>query len=284
MKAVVGVDRDGLYRNALDLLGHVRFERMEAELIHVEEPLLLYGAGMYPLAVEAIGEVEEGRCLAAETLLRESLSEACALDIKARSTYTVGGTTQVLMKHANQIHADLLVVGSHRKSKYGRFFLGSVGKGLALNAHQSLLISKKPIGRDGRITAVVATDYSEYSERCIRLLLRMNPKGFEKVYILTATDKVKDPLSTKSRDCRREIETRAHRMVAHFEEAGISAQSMIVEGDVHHVIDETVESTQADLLILGAHGHGFFDRVFVGSVSLQEAIAGPSNVLLLRSS
>jgi hypothetical protein len=44
-----------------------------------------------------------------------------------------------------------------------------------------------------------------------------------------------------------------------------------------------MDAMSADLLILGAKGHGFLERITMGSVSLRQAIAGMYSTLILRA-
>jgi nucleotide-binding universal stress UspA family protein len=41
--------------------------------------------------------------------------------------------------------------------------------------------------------------------------------------------------------------------------------------------------TQADILVMGAQGHGFVERVFIGSVSLHQALYEPYPVMIVRA-
>ena len=50
MKAIVGVDTEGLYLSAIHLLSRLRLEGLTAELIHVDEPSWLFGPSTYPVA------------------------------------------------------------------------------------------------------------------------------------------------------------------------------------------------------------------------------------------
>ena len=47
-------------------------------------------------------------------------------------------------------------------------------------------------------------------------------------------------------------------------------------------VDEPAQN--ADLLVLGAQGHGFLERLTTGSVSLDQAVARPYSVIVMRAS
>ena len=57
---------------------------------------------------------------------------------------------------------------------------------------------------------------------------------------------------------------------------------IVQEGESNEVIRNTMTSSDADLLIMGAQGHGFLDRLVIGSTSHHHFVAEPYPVLLLR--
>jgi nucleotide-binding universal stress UspA family protein len=56
-------------------------------------------------------------------------------------------------------------------------------------------------------------------------------------------------------------------MVRYFEEHGIKASSEFLQGSVVDTIVEKAEAYNADLVVMGAHNHGFLYRAFIGSIS-----------------
>jgi len=63
---------------------------------------------------------------------------------------------------------------------------------------------------------------------------------------------------------------------------GAQCESRVEEAHPNEAIQNAMKETEADLLILGAQGHGFWDRLAIGSISFHQAIAEPHSVLLLR--
>ena len=57
---------------------------------------------------------------------------------------------------------------------------------------------------------------------------------------------------------------------------------IVQEGESNEVIRNAMTSSGADLLIMGAQGHGFLDRLVIGSTSHHHFVAEPYPVLLLR--
>lgn len=284
MKAVIGIDNEGHYRSAINLLARLRFDRPRAELVHVEEPTYLFGTSSYPAAVPFNVAAAESASEITEELLASARDECCDMGIFAVSTSESGNPIHVLLRIADEQHADVIVVGSTQKTKYGSFFLGGVGRGLAIGSRRSVLIAKGRVAETGKLRAVFAIDYSEYSEECMRMLARMHPAGFERLVLVTAVDSLGNlPRGTDAANhARKHIQERANSAIQHLKEFGITAEYRIVEGSVGDVIDASMIDIHADLLIMGAHGHGFVDRLILGSASLQEVVGSPHSVLLLR--
>jgi nucleotide-binding universal stress UspA family protein len=289
MKAIIGVDGQELYRTALNLMARTQIPGLEVNLVFAEEPPPALGIAPYldpsvVTAEEALGE--------AATCFLERAKKACAaLGIEAATSYHLGTPASVLMEQAEQKHGALIAIGSTRKSRYGAFFLGSIGRALTIGARQSVLIGKGKVAPVGKLTAVLATDHSEYGNECIRLLARWKPAGFERVVVVTATElAAADPLEVigehvygENRELLQHFQSRGRSIAEHLTEQGIPAEYRLVQGPVHEVIAATMAEMAADLLILGAHGHGMFERLMVGSNSMHEALATPHSILLLRA-
>src|SRR5579862_6404705 len=124
MKAIVGVDNDGLYKAALNLLARLQFADTGIRLIHTAEPVPPYPDAEFVISPE----IEEILRQSAETTLTDAEAFAVGAGLKSvRHEYCVGPVTETLIYAADHENADLIAIGSHEKSKYGAFFLGSVG-------------------------------------------------------------------------------------------------------------------------------------------------------------
>lgn len=72
-------------------------------------------------------------------------------------------------------------------------------------------------------------------------------------------------------------------MVDHLKERGIEADYELVKGPIIETIIEKAASYNADLIILGAHNHGFLYRAFIGSVCSGVVKHTPCPVLIIPS-
>lgn len=293
MRTLLGIDADEYYVPALKLLGRLRFADNHVTLAHVDA-FPLSPISPSPLVYASYDNAElQGRMRqAGEAFLAQGQANAKAAGLEETETrYTLGNSSATLMQMAEEGRSDLVVVGSHRLGPVGSFFLGSVGRALAVNGETSFLVGRSALETDAPVHAVFATDFSEYAERAFLRLLDMAPKGLGRVTIVTATDprmenRLADEAGVSGPGLLTEIERRmretGEKMVTRLASRGIDAEFRMTEGHPVEVVHRTMAETNADLLILGARGHGLIERVLIGSLALHQVVAESYSVLVLR--
>jgi nucleotide-binding universal stress UspA family protein len=196
------------------------------------------------------------------------------------------------MKYADHVRARLIAVGSSGKSPLRSFFMGSVGRGILIGAYQSILIARGGSAERGPVRAVLATDHSPYANRCIEALLRLAPRGISHLTVVTVFPKDKmeallpflpDFVLDPAEWVEQGLERRNREVIEKLKPLGCDAASRVEDGEVHDSLRKVMKDARADLLIPGAQGHGFVERVTLGSVSFHEAMSEPHSVLVLRA-
>jgi nucleotide-binding universal stress UspA family protein len=264
MKAILGIDEMGNYRMGLHLFSRLGFDRAAVELLHV-------GKDSEPLT-------------GAQSLCDEL--SVCVESSDLRS----GSPAGRLLDHADQAGAQLIVIGCREAGRLGLFRYGRVSKSLGIAAKTSLLVAKGTVVAEGPVRAVVATDHSPYADRCIELLIDLRPHGIEHATVFTAYHprlveegefiqswvEAEAPMMSQLRKRNDEVCRRLSSIIPHCD-------SRVVEADPNQGIDEAMTRSGADLLIMGAQGHGFLERLFVGSVALRQVASTTHSVLVLRA-
>jgi nucleotide-binding universal stress UspA family protein len=72
-------------------------------------------------------------------------------------------------------------------------------------------------------------------------------------------------------------------MVDHLKQRGVEADYELIKGPIVESIIEKAASYNADMIILGAHNHGFLYRAFIGSVCSGVVKHSPCPVLIIPS-
>lgn len=145
---------------------------------------------------------------------------------------------------------------------------------------------------------LIATDGSEYSnaaiEKCFELL-KMEDISFRVVSVLEPPLTMSEPFGgsvefyREAEDAvRRQAQAAAtqaeNRVREHF--GGALAEdalaSEVVIGSPARRIVEEAQKWEADLIVVGSHGYGFWERMMLGSVSQSVAQHAPCSVLVVR--
>lgn len=288
MKALLAVDTQGLYHAASRLIRRLEFQDPSVELITVIEPP---GIGV---AFQPEGRTAETIMRDLQDAAREELAAAKS-DFPSAPTRTLYGNAPTeLLDYANKAGVNLVAAGSERKDAFSALFFGSITRALASAATQSILVGKQPVHDAGKLNVVIATDHSEYANRAFDRLLAFAPQGIAKATVLTATPLVSNlatdmvngipVLIPSDADwSHKRVREESEQLVGRLAAIGVEAHACVVEAHPNLAIEDTMNSEGAELLILGAQGHGFFSRLLIGSVSFHQVVSTPHSVLVIRA-
>ncbi len=222
--------------------------------------------------------------------LDRAKDHACGHGIKAETTLLTGDAARALVQYADDSHADLVCVHSERKGRPGSLFLGSVSRGLAIASSHSVPISKGWIAPSGKLKVVFATDHSDYADKALAKFIEMAPQGIKSIKVVTALHLNDigghfDIVQMDSSIERWLVETGVRKnedAVEKLRNAGYSSSGEVYNLPVNEAISEAMKSTHADLLVMGAQGHGFMYRLALGSTSLHQVVVEPYPILIIR--
>lgn len=290
MKTVLGVDAASTYVAAANLLVRLQWSNNDVRAVHVLEAL----SYVTPLGPHAYYQSVNEH---SEEVTREFLGDACRTleehHIKTTPVVLIGSAHAKLLDYADQIGADLIAVGSQRLGKWGSLFAGSVTRALSISSAQTILVGKGEAKPEGPITAVLATDFSEYCDQAIDKLILMWPKGIEKVWVVNAHWTDLSMLEAALRESHLEpkdlydwvvnkIERRAAEVAAKIRALGVEVETRLSQEEPRDAIARAMDDSDADLLIMGARGHGLRERITVGSVAMHQVMVEPYSVLVVR--
>ena len=192
---------------------------------------------------------------------------------------------------AREVEADMIVSGSGKKGNFESFIMGSVTRALLTDAKRSILVGKQMVEDGQKINIVYATDHSEYADSCIDHLIDLSPAGIGKVTVVSANTvepDIRDMLDEHNRttgdgmSMTDALEDRNRLVCEKLSAVCDSTESVVIQGHANEVINAAMEKSSADLLVLGAHGHGFLERLVIGSTAMHMIGNEPWNTLVLR--
>lgn len=201
---------------------------------------------------------------------------------EVRPEALAGAASLELMRKADEWNPDLVLVGSHGRSAFGRFVLGSVSKKIVTDSDHSVRVTRGAVekndGKPPRI--VIGVDGSSEAEHAVRAVgRRIWPDGTE-VRIIAVDDgtsptRISHALPTAAamiRDHNEESALAAQRMVEWAENElsviGLNVSVAIEKGDPRRVLIDEAQKWDADSIFVGSRKFsGAFERFRLGSVA-----------------
>ncbi len=256
-----------------------------------------------PLPDQITKSVRKGRAMALEEVATShALAESACGRLKKRfpkwRVYPrafADSPSWGIVKEAGACKSDLIILGSHGRSAFGRFWLGSVAQKVAAEAYCSVRIARcgnKSVNSLPRM--LVAVDGSEDSQAAaLAVALRPWPYETEFRVVAVVDPKLETAAVWPAVDAHLWMPGKGKRpddwvgsMVEHFaqklRDAGLKVQTDIFEGDPKQVLLREAETWQADCIFLGARGLNHGQRVFLGSCASAVAARASCSVEIVR--
>lgn len=303
MKILLGID-SGANTDAVDLIKRLRFRYSALDLAHTVPSFSTIPFASPDMFLLTYNELERMRMNdeAQANILLSAAAAYAGSDKNRHTTHVLhGNPTDSLMEYADETVADLIAVNAAHQPPLLAFLSGSVARGLVVGARQSVLLARSGQTQSGTaddtrpVRAVLATDHSSYMNRCIERLLCFAPLGLEQVTILSCFPALElerlrpylphvavDPAEALRRDLESKNQQLIERLHAATRPMPVTFASRVSGDPVNEAIAHTMQETQSELLIVGAQGHSFLDRLSLGSVSFHQAMTAPYSVLVLR--
>jgi nucleotide-binding universal stress UspA family protein len=209
--------------------------------------------------------------------------------VEIEVAFAGSATYAEIVRRAETVGADVVVVGGQGATGLARILLGSVAQQVVRHSHAPVLVAR-PSPRGGEILA--ATDLSEPARHAVRAASQEARRRKSRLVVAHFLDLPPEmmalgwsavpapssmPESHAGRrrqaeeDLRRELET-----------LGVEAEPVIGEGAPATSIVKLAEQRQASLIVVGTAGRTGLSRVLLGSVAAAVVERAHSSVLVVR--
>jgi nucleotide-binding universal stress UspA family protein len=268
---------DGSAISALPLVLAADLARaQDAEVIVarvVEPSLWLSTEEVGPWTAEIYQEVQEAERRTAREQVDQLVTQLRTEGVRARHEILTGQVATALVQLEAHARIDLVVMATHGRSGITRFALGSVADRMVREGSAPVLLvraSSLPIPLP-RI-ALVPLDGSEVAEQALPLVKTLAGHPLEQIRLLHVIMPEDEPgaLSDYLKRARHQ-----------FSGLGVPIEAETDTGEPAEAILRA--AIEADLIVIGTHGRGGFDRFQHGSVADQIVRTATVPVLLVRA-
>jgi nucleotide-binding universal stress UspA family protein len=215
--------------------------------------------------------------------------------VKAEAIY--GSPAWELVFKADNWKPDLIVVGSHGRSAFGRFVLGSVSQRVVTESRCSVRIARGRVEEPGSpVRIVIGIDGSPASNAAVRAVAERNWPAQSQARVVVVDDPleptlvgelmpmVAESVDLENRFDRKLIQKLAEDAAKLIRSANLHASAVIEEGDPKYVLPKVAEKWGANCIFVGATGFSNrFERFVLGSVSAAVAARAHCSVEVVRA-
>ena len=220
-------------------------------------------------------ELEQREADALLRSLARTVHESASVSCDAR--VELGEPFRRVIGVADEINADLVVIGPHRRQALRDIFVGTTAERTIRHSRRPVLMANAVPARGyGRI--IVATDYSQGSARAIGAVRALGFVDTANIVVAHVFDPLFEHGIARSTMTMREHQdyvdreqkAAQHAMIAFLDQLDFSPSKRVVELIDHSVamtIQKIARREQANLVVVGTHGRSGAERFLLGSVA-----------------
>jgi nucleotide-binding universal stress UspA family protein len=183
---------------------------------------------------------------------------------------------QEIVSQAENMHADLIIMGRRGKRGLARLLLGDVTAQVIGNAHCSVLVVPRAAELTGQ-HFVIASDGSRFGDVAAATAGNLAKICKTPVTVVSVT------MASHSEQRREEARLTVNRITSFLTKEGISTESVLVDGRPDTTIVEVAEKKHADLIVVGSHGRTGLERVLLGSTTERVLNQSTCAVLVVKT-
>jgi nucleotide-binding universal stress UspA family protein len=291
-RILVPVDFSEASQHALNYALHLA-EAFDSELLllHVINPFFPSHPSLLMPSIEEKTKQELDRDLA--ELIPERYRERISVEVQTVS----GETEDEIERVARELSTDMVVMGSHGRRRFKRWFIGSVTEHLLRRLPIPVLTVSRleedvepPLGVPLRFKRITCpTDFSDSHEVGLPVaaeLARRFKATLEIVHVVehlhrspTSPPYTEEELAKERQSLIDWADRNLDEVLAQVDTDDIEIVKTVLEGRASQVLLDHLGESRADLVVMTLHGMGFLERALLGATAERIVRAAPIPVL-----
>ncbi len=229
-------------------------------------------------------------------LHRTSLEPYDTEDIDLVLSYLDGPVdTRGILSYVKHHRADLIVMGTHGRSGFGHFLLGSVTEEVLHHAPCPVFTvrprEEAPVGITPIRKILVPVDFSDQTGPVLQFADSLGQRYQAEVHVLNVVEPLAYPAAVTGLatiyDVVPDLNTRMHnhlnQLLRQSRAMGLNAEAHVETGPPVHTILAQAREGDYDLIIMGTHGRSGIRRLLLGSVAERVIRSAPVPVVAVQT-
>jgi nucleotide-binding universal stress UspA family protein len=251
-------------------------------LLHVISPVL---PASYEIPIDA-GEILDSMSEAANNELKKLAARAEAKKVDAQVIVRTGTIDLEIRSLVKDRNVDFIVMGTHGRRGFEKWFLGSVTERLLRRVDVPLLTIGQAANSTKAPPAIrrilVTTDFSEGTADAIRYAFSIGQEYQAKVTVMHVLNDISADISGRYRDTLiKSIRSELEELVPEEARDWCDTSTRVETGLPWTRILDTAKRDKIDLLVMNVHGKSMLDRALLGSTAERVVRGSAAPVLLI---
>ena len=201
-----------------------------------------------------------------------------------------------IVAQVEALHADLVVIGSHGRSGFQHFLLGSIAEAVVRKARCPVMVvpahDVSPTSEVAFKRIICPVDFSETSLAALEYALSLAEESDSHLTLVHAQELPPElhavpthggiNVDAERAAARAEALTRLRALIPADARPYCTIETVVADGKADRVVLTTARETGADLIVMGVSGHGAIDRWVFGSNTATVMRAAVCPVLIVR--
>lgn len=226
-------------------------------------------------------------------VLRFVAGEGAGSGVPVEAVCLEGNPAREILRDAEAVSADLLVMGTHGRTGFTRLLLGSVTEKVLRHAPCPVLTvpprapDAVPVGERAFARIVAAVDFSESSQAALKEALALSRQYKAELTVVHVVEPVPtyadSGIPGLDADIEREAASGYLKALLDRVAPGCGATQVVLIGHAAKSVLQVAATAHADLIVAGVHGRNAMDLMFFGSTANRLVREAACPVLTVRT-
>lgn len=189
--------------------------------------------------------------------------------IRVTTEIRIGDIDLQILKAAKDFGADVLALGTHGRRGFERWAMGSIAERMLRYSPIPILIAGagKRAGPAALRSMLITTDFSKGAADALGYGVAIAGKSKASITLLYVQDRAGDMDWALAPTDITALRKRLEALIPSRVRGWCKVYGLVERGKPYRMILKTIQQIKPSLVILNTHGHGFVNRILIGSVA-----------------
>ncbi len=227
-------------------------------------------------------------------VMKDIVEKAKSEGVEAEYKIDFGKVWLEIIQKVLKVHADLVLIGTRKETKFNKMLFGSTGQKLLRKCPCPVLVTKPDLDFSNP-KVLVPTDFSEVSQSALNISANFSKVTGAKVYLLHVIESYFDyhmnsiglneeKISYYKKQAYIHVEESLKKQLEEVEEQSVlgNIETLIQEGTAEDCVLDTIENMKIDIMVMGTVARSGLKGLLVGNTAEKILPLIPCSLLAVK--